>query len=170
MKRIVIGSTSVHKIDAVRQACEKLGIDAVVSGFKTASDQNEQPVGFDETYGGALVRALTVKENNKNSIAIGIESGIFRFRGVITRTLDIAVIVILTAEAREIITTTHGIVFPEKDVLIAEQRGFEKTTVGSVIAEHLGGDPTDPHATLTKGKITRMETLVDALVVALKQI
>jgi non-canonical (house-cleaning) NTP pyrophosphatase len=164
--KITLGSMSTHKLNAVRQACQELGLDAVVLGVKTQSGQNEQPVGFDETFGGALNRATSAMSQNPDSIAIGIESGIFHF-GV---TLDIAVIVVLTPDDRRIVTTSEGIEFPEEFVRIAEERGFETTTVGSVITERLGGDPTDPHSVLTKGKVTRTKTLVDALKTALHQL
>ncbi len=163
---ITLGSTSTHKLDAVHQACQKLGLGAVVSGVKTSSGQNEQPVGFDETFGGALTRASSAKSQTPDSIAVGIESGIFRF-GV---TLDIAVIVVLTPDGQQIVTTSEGIQFPEECVRLAEERGFKTTTVGSVITEQLGGDPTDPHSVLTKGKVTRTMTLVDALTTALQQL
>jgi hypothetical protein len=57
--KITLGSMSTHKLNAVRQACQELGLDAVVLGVKTQSGQNEQPVGFDETFGGALNRATS---------------------------------------------------------------------------------------------------------------
>ena len=164
---IIIGSTSTHKLDAVRQACQKLGLEAVVSGVKTSSGQNEQPVGFDETFGGALTRAMSAQSQKPDEIAIGIESGIFRF-GIMT--LDMAVIVVLTPDGQQIVTTSEGVQFPEECVKIAEERGFDTTTVGSIITEQLGGDPTDPHSALTKGKVTRTMTLVDALTIALKQL
>lgn len=166
---ITIGSTSIHKLNAVRQACLKLQIEAVVSGIKTSSGQNEQPVGFDETFRGALTRATFAKKNT-TSVAIGIESGIFRFNVDTPVTLDIAIVVALTNDGKRIITTSEGMYFPEEYVGIAEERGFETTTVGSVIAERLGGDPTDPYTTITKGKMTRTMTLVDALTTALRQL
>lgn len=166
---ITLGSTSTHKLDAVRQTCQKLGLRAVVSGAKTSSGQNDQPIGFDETFGGALTRATSAKSQNPDSIAIGIESGIFRF-GATPTTLDIAVIVVLTSDGRQIVTTSEGIQFPEECVQIAEERGFKTTTVGSIITEQLGGDPTDPHSVLTKGKVTRTMTLIGALVTALQQL
>jgi len=55
-------------------------------------------------------------------------------------------------------------------VRIAEKRGFKTTTVGSIITEQLGGDPTDPHSTLTSGKISRTMTLIDAVATALQQV
>jgi len=150
---ITLGSTSTHKLEAVRQACRKLGLEAIVSGVKTSSGQNEQPVGFDETFSGAFTRATSAKAQKPDGIAIGIESGIFRF-GATLITLDIAVIVLLTSNGRQIVTSSEGIQFPEKFVRIAEGRGFKTTTVGAVITEQFGDDPTDPHSTLgLKGSI-----------------
>ena len=163
---IVLGSTSTHKLDAVQQACKKLGLEATVTGAKTSSGQNEQPVGLKETFDGALTRAVSARSQNPDSVAIGIESGIFRF-GI---TLDIAIVVILTSDGRQIVTNSEGIQFPEEYVKTAEERGFKTTTVGSVITEQLGGDPTDPHSILTNGKVTRTMTLVNALMIALQQL
>lgn len=163
---ITLGSTSAHKIAAVKEACDQLGIKAIVTGVKTPTGQNEQPVGFDETYAGAYTRAVCAKALHVDSIAIGIESGIFRFGP----TLDIAVIVVLPKDGRRIITTSEGVKFPEGYVKIAEERGFATTTVGSVITEQLGGDPTDPHSVLTNGRVTRTMTLVSALTTALRQL
>ena len=100
-------------------------------------------------------------------IAIGIESGICKITD--EKTVDVALIVLLSKAGEEIVTSSTGIVFPQKYVEIARKKGFTNTTVGSVIAEELGGDGTDPHAILTDGKITRTETLIDALIPALEQ-
>ena len=168
---IVLGSTSQHKIEAVKQACQQLGLLASVVGVKAASRQNEQPVGLNETYQGAFNRAQGAQAQNPKAVAMGIEGGIFRTNNEkLPLTIDLAVIVVLTPDNRRIVTTTPGVVFPEDCLHIAQERGFATTTVGSVIAEKLGGDPTDPHFTLTKGAVSRTQTLVDGLVVALSQI
>jgi len=164
---IVLGSTSVHKLDAVRKACEKLGMKASVSGIKTTSGQNEQPFGFRETSSGALTRAMSVRAQNPNAISIGIESGIFLLDDFF---IDMAVIVLLTSDGYEIITISGGIELPDICVKIARERGFASTTVGSVIAEKFGGDSENPHSTLTIGKVSRAMILTDALVIALRQI
>lgn len=169
--KIVLGSTSQHKIEAVEQACQQLGLIASVVGVKAASGQNEQPVGLSETFEGALSRAQGAKAQNPDAVAIGIEGGIFRTNNEqLPLTIDLAVIVVLTPDNRRIVATTPGVVFPEDCVAIAKERGFATTTAGSVIAEKLGGDPTDPHSTLTKGAVSRAQTLVAGLVVALSQI
>ncbi len=166
----MVGSTSPHKLEAVREACRILGLSATVDGAKTLSGQSEQPVGFDETFRGAINRATSIKIRFPRSIAIGIESGIFRFLPEAPTTLDIAAIVLLTPDGREVLTTSEGVQFPEHCVKVAEDCGFLSTTVGSIVAESIGGDPTDPHATLTNGRVTRAMTLVNALKTALLQL
>jgi len=168
MRRFILGSTSVHKLEAVRSACVKLGIDAVVSAVGVDSGQNEQPVGFEETLEGALARASFAKSCGEgDSIYVGVESGIINLSR--SSTIDLAVIVVLAGD-RRIVTTSAGIEFPQECVSIAHQRGFKTTTVGSIIAEKLGGDATDPHFTLTKGMVSRKSTLVQALMLALSQL
>ncbi len=166
--KIVVGSTSFLKIAAVNEACTILGLDAEVTGVETNSGQNAQPFGLSETLDGARTRALKAMRGD-DSVVIGIENGVFR-PGSEPLILDIAVIVVITKESRTIITTSSGIQFGFAHFKIAEGYGFEKTTVGSVIAERLGGDPRDPHSTVTEGKVSRQSLLVDALVVALKQL
>lgn len=167
---VVVGSISSHKLDAVRKACERLGMKASVSGVKTSSGQNEQPIGFEKTFAGALTRAESARKQDADAVAVGIESGIFVFSGAETFFVDTAVIVVITLDNRQIVTTSAGIVLPKECVKIAESRGFKLTTVGSVIAEKFGGDPADPHSILTNGKVSRTMILTDPLVTALGQI
>jgi len=164
---IVLGSVSSHKLNAVIEACKRLGMKAAVSGIKTTSGQNEQPFGFKETFSGALTRAMSVRAQNPNAISIGIESGIFLLDDFF---IDMAVIALLTSDGYEIITISGGIELPDSCVKIARERGFASTTVGSVIAEKFGGDSENPHSTLTIGKVSRAMILTDALVIALRQI
>lgn len=171
--RVVLGSTSPHKLDAVRKACERLGMEASIFGVKTSSGQNAQPIGFEETFAGALTRAMSAsRAPYSDAIAVGIESGIFHFcrQNQKVVSFDIAVIVLITMDNRQIVTTSAGIVFPEECVKKAETQGFESTTVGAVIAKFFGSDPADPHSILTKGRVSRKTILTDALVVAFGQI
>ena len=166
--KIVLGTTSIHKLRAGETACGRIGIKKLIlETRKTSSGQKEQPAGFAETYVGALTRAVSAKDQLPQYNAIGIESGIFPMAGTF---LDIAIIVIMTSDGRHIVTTTPGFEFPSRYVNLALEAGFTRTTVGSIIAQELGGDATDPHATLSKGKITRTDLLIEGLVPALKQL
>lgn len=171
MCHMIVGSMSRHKLEAVRRACDRIGMmSVIVSGMRTDSGQNEQPVGFDETFDGALARARSVKDRYSDRVAIGIESGIFRIGEDDPITCDMAVIVVLTEPGVRLVTTSSALVIPERFVEMAESRGFGNTTVGSVIASELGGDSADPHSLLTGGRVSRAETLADALCVALRQV
>jgi non-canonical (house-cleaning) NTP pyrophosphatase len=167
--KIVLGSTNEHKLYAVRETCALSGLYAQMYGIPASSGVSAQPLGFEETHSGAMARALVARSEHGCDLAIGIESGVFRF-ALSPVTLDIAVIVLITGENKIIVTSSNGIQFPEDCVEEAYRRGFKTTTVGSVIAERHGGDPTDPQLTLTNGKISRISTLVDALKIAFEQL
>jgi len=171
MTNATLGSMSDIKMKALREAALKVSLKIFPQSVRATSGQNSQPVGFIETYYGALARAREARKHDPKGLAIGIENGIFRSgpneEGI---TLDIAIIVVLTEDGRKIVTSSAGIQFPQEYVSLAEMQGFKTTTVGSVIAEKLGGPSDDPHSTLTGGKVTREALLTDALVVALSQI
>lgn len=168
----IIGTNTYLKIQALREACEMRGFGDDIASVEVPSDQNEQPVGFNETYGGALTRATRAKECVKsNVVGVGIESGIFRSGDDdSSRTLDIAIVVLLLDKERQIVTSSVGIIFPEQYVLEAEKLGFKKTTVGSIITKKLNGDSQDPHFALTNGRLSRQKLLTDAIYAALIQI
>ncbi len=170
--KIAIGSVSDIKNRAVVAAVHRLEI--LYSCFvmiKADSGQNEQPENYAETYAGAKRRASIAKETDQNAVAIGIENGIFNLGSdEDPEYFDIAVIVILTKDNREITLTSAGLPIPKQFVQKAKALGFDKNTVASVIAREIGGDPNDPHTILTGGKVSRVQVLIDALVTALSQL
>jgi non-canonical (house-cleaning) NTP pyrophosphatase len=168
--RIVLGSISTQKLDALSIACERMGLKAELRGVNSPSGQNAQPVGFEETCAGAVTRALQAHTGHDGSVAIGIESGIFRYNGVTPVTVDLAVVVVIAPDGRQIVTTSTGVQLPEACVIAAQQRGFAATTVGAMVRELYGGNKADPHTTVTKSAISRKETLIVAIMAALKQL
>lgn len=166
--KIVIGSPSECKLQAVKEACLELGLDCEVTGFKVDSEQNEQPVGLSEITSGALTRAEKAHEKDFNAIAIGIESGIIRTGAPNFISIDLAIIVALF-EDDVLITTSNGMQFIEEFVEIAEERGFKNTTVGDVIAEYLGGNKNDPHSFVSKNTVSRKETIKNGVKIILSQ-
>ncbi len=170
--KIKVGSNNPDKIKAVQEACTILGITTIPFGVNIASQVNSQPLGFDEIYTGAFNRALGARSNNSDIVGIGIENGIIAMQrsGASIEYFDTAVIVIINEQGEEFVTTSPGIKFPTYYVDKARQAGFETTTAGSVIAKELGGSSSDPHSTITHGTVSRHQTLVTALVVALRQL
>ncbi|MBL7045313.1 MAG: DUF84 family protein [Parcubacteria group bacterium] len=167
---IYIGSTSDIKYKAVQNACNILEIEASINKVKLDyMGQNAQPVGFLNTSSGSSSRASRVKlkQNQPDAMFIGIENGVFKCGQCI---IDIAVITIFHPEKGRIMVTSQGIEFPYDCFNVAEERGFNTTTVGQVIAEKMGGSPDDPHSTVTGGKTSREELLTGALLTAFSQL
>lgn len=164
---LCLGSTSAHKLEALKEACLRIGLKTEIKTALVESDINMQPYGFEETYQGALNRAKHTQAENPKSLAIGLENGIIAIKD---KFVDVAVIVVLMPNNQEFVGTSVGIEFPKEAVETARVRGFHITTVGSVIAETMGGSGTDPHSTLTHGKVSRKEILVDAISAVLSRV
>jgi non-canonical (house-cleaning) NTP pyrophosphatase len=163
---IQLGSTSVHKLEALQEACRRVGITTEIIAGAAPSEINAQPYGAEETYRGALNRARNVRLKDPNAVAIGIESGSIPIG---EKFFDRAIVVLLTPDGKEFVGASMDVEFPRDAVLRAKDRGFETTTAGSVIAEKYGGSETDPHATLSGGKVSRKALIIDAIVDVLSQ-
>ena len=169
MMRAALGSTSKHKIAAVREAFLVLGMQVNVIAEKVSSGQNEQPIGLRATFDGAFCRTLMLSVRHADIPCIGIESGIVPItQGT---TIDLAVVIVrMPPDGRCYVATSSGIKTPQECFKEAERRGFSTTTVGAVLAERCGGDATDPITTLTNGTLTRVDVLATGISLALAQI
>ena len=172
---IRVGSLSEHKIGAVRDACEALGIDADVVGIAAKSGVNEQPLGAFETTYGAKVRANEAWRSSEGvpDIAIGIESGIIPLvdpqrDGIEEEYVDCAFVCLRAGEYR-ILTQSAGHMVDPQDVREARRRGFDKNTVSSVTRERTNCDATDSTPWYTGGMVSRKECLQHAVKIALAQ-
>lgn len=164
--KIVIASSSKEKIGALEAACERLKISTEIISCPAISGVNEQPYGLEETLKGAKTRADNARALHKDKTVIGIENGLIPCG---THFIDLAVLIVIKPNGETCVGTSAGISFPTAAVNVAKSRGFKKNTAGSVIAEMLGGKPSDPHQTLTGGVVSRKEILTDALVALLSR-
>ena len=165
---IVVGTTSTLELDAVKIACTQRRLEVEITGCKVNSGVSQQPTDFREVLMGAGNRAENAKKTYPDAdLWGGLENGLLRARCV---SLDVTVIVILKKDGSSVCALSPGITLPEPDVCETERRGFGETTVGSVIAERLHGDPTDPHTALTNGMTTRSEALIQGVLMALAQL
>ncbi len=79
MKKIIVGSQSPIKLEAVRETVLELGILVDVVGVNVSSGVNVQPYGYDEIMRGAQNRAavaLGVHGDQDTAATIGIENGV----------------------------------------------------------------------------------------------
>jgi adenine phosphoribosyltransferase len=167
---IAIGSKSAIKSAATREACLAVGIAATLVERAAPSGVPTQPVGREETARGARNRARAARDAVPGSWGVGIENGIVREDG---RWQDVAAVVIIAPDGRETVGWSDAVTFPDALVERARDIGFDRVTVGSLIAEQLGCPADDPHSALTEGRQTRADILThavaEAFVAALRQ-
>lgn len=157
---VSVGTTSRIKLSAVREALTELGLQSSVWGIPTPSGVPVQPV-EDEILRGARNRAQSAQKFAPGCWSLGIESGIWEGEDLWE---ERAMLVLLSPEGGESSIWTEPVVFPGGDVEEACRRGFDRTTVGAVMAERTGGDPNDPHLHCTGGRKGRKDYLREALV------
>jgi len=173
---IFVASTSKHKLEAVNNVANTLFPESKpkIEGRKTASEINEQPVGHEETVRGALNRLENLKKvigETRYDILVALENGIFPIK-IREREawFDLACVVVEDAEGNQSFAHSTGVEFDAQTVEEARKKGFETTTVGSLIAERTGADSTDPHSYLTNQIVSRREMLEQALKTAMGQL
>lgn len=175
--KILLGSTNEHKISAVKQVFKKLfpNENVQIKGIKADSEINEQPLGHEETIGGALNRLKNAKLLYEGDFdyAIAIENGLFpvSVKGK-KRFFDAAWVAVEDAKGRQTISLSSGLEFSEKAINKALTRdgGFKTTTVGLIIAQETNCDATDPQSFMTNGLVSRVDMLKQAIEIALGQL
>ncbi len=163
---LVLASTSRHKLEATRMALNRLRIQTNIFPVAVESGINLQPFGLEEITLGALNRARDAKNKMPGFPALAVENGIIK---VSSKFIDLAVCALVLPDEKVMLSTSGGIEIPKDAVKLAESQGFDKITVGKVISDKFGGLATDPHSTLTAGKISRKELIAEAISIVLSQ-
>lgn len=159
---IVVGSTSPHKLDAVRLACGRLEMAATIRGVRAVSTVPEQPFGLDQILYGARTRSLV---DDAADLVVGIESGIVSAGFTY---LDIAGVVMRRCGIIVGTALSPGVVFPNEFVQEA-MRTLPRRTIGQVMAETVGSDPSDGAAFVTGNRYSRVEQLSAGVIAAFAQ-
>lgn len=157
--RIIVGSKSALKIEAVKAAVRALALRAEVIGVEAASCAAPQPFGIEETQNGALARALAAQDDDHEAYAIGIENGLVPRGGT---TYDIACVDILTPSIELHRVRSRGVPVPP-ELVEASWASGQRKTAGALEAERSGCDPADPHRVWSGGKTDRATLLADAV-------
>jgi len=173
MPKIVIGSESKIKINAVRKAIKAVFENHKAFGIKGINVPSmvcQQPIGWEETYLGARNRAQqAIKLDPKATLSIGIENGIFlipnQMPGAEEFWIDQAFVVMFVKKSSKyFLASSAGLRVPTLLAKKVLQIGQNKTTIGRMI--HLTipeAPPDDPHSYLTKGKLAREDILAQTL-------
>ncbi len=79
---IAVGSVNRSKLDGVRKAFEMYYSNVEVVGNDVGSDLPPQPIGLNEVFKGALVRALrAIKLRSDAAYGVGVEAGLLCIEG-----------------------------------------------------------------------------------------
>lgn len=174
---ISVGVTSENrdKLKPSHAAFDELFDDTItVYGYKCQSFVNEQPENDRETIRGAnnrLEHFINTQGVSKCDYIVSYENGI-RHIPEIDQWFDFVWVIVHDCKTgKRSYAFGQGIQFPSKYVLEAKRLGFDKHTVGSVIANNnIGVNASDPHSFLTGGRVKRTDLLKQALLVALSQL
>jgi non-canonical (house-cleaning) NTP pyrophosphatase len=160
--KIIVSSTASQKIDAANLAFQNSLPNKIieVAGEKSISGINEQPNGRKEIILGCENRLSHTMMNPGADIYVSMESGI-ELRG--KKWHDLAYIILYFSNNRQAFSGfTDSVVFPTDCVEEAMRLGFDKHTVGSVMATKRPDiNKQDPHLSLT-GK-SRVIYLADGI-------
>ena len=171
--KVIVCSTADQKLTATKNAFESIlkPRNLVLSGEKAPSSINEQPEGKKEIEQGSDNRLFfTLKNLNDEStdIFVSMESGLEKKRG---KYYDYAHIRMYLARSRqEFCGETERCHFPTEYVEEARKRGFDKVTVGSVMAERIEGmDKQDPHAYFGKSRVLYLQETIEQILARAKE-
>lgn len=174
---ISVGVTSENrdKLKPTHAAFDELFDDTIaVYGYKCQSLVNEQPENNEETIRGAknrLEHFINTHGVSKYDYIVSYENGVTFFPEIDQWFDFVWVIVHECKTGKRIYAFGQGVRFPTRYVLEAKRLGFDKHTVGSVIASNnAGANASDPHSFLTGGRVKRTDLLKQALLVALSQL
>lgn len=163
MLRIVVGSGSAIKLEAVREAAASIGLEADITGLEAPSGIPPQPYGRSQTIEGAMNRAYAARESAPTAYAVGIENGLVPNGHWIG---DVAYVVVIAPSGQKFLRRSTALSIPEDLADEAAASGYQMT-IGAILAARTGGDPADPHAALTNGQSCRKDFLAKAVYAAL---
>jgi len=106
-----VGSMNEVKIEAVRICFEKFfgGVDIVPVSVEVPP----QPIGFEETLRGAVIRALKALDGADADLGVGIEAGLIRIPHTITGYADQHICAIIDADEGVTLGFSMTLEFPE---------------------------------------------------------
>lgn len=127
----------------------------------------QKGMGIDQTTAHAVMWASRLAESFPTSFCISIIDGIGQ---TCERFFDFSSIAILMPDSSLILTQSPWFEIPSDIVQDLKDIGINRTYWGTIAASLHGGDSNDPHRIITRGKLSRVETLAAGVRAAIVQI
>lgn len=157
---VYMSTESELKHAAVASAMERVGIAVRVDGKKVASGVDEQPMTMDETYQGAMNRHRALRA--LGAVAdyyITVESGMDQPHET-AGTYGCNVVVVEPADGEQHVGFALDVEFPRE---VLDKVPSEYADFGTWAKEVHGAAEKDPYPYLTNGRLTRRETIENAV-------
>lgn len=135
MKTIVVGSENPVKLEAVRQAFERVWPDEEwqVEGVAAQSGVSDQPMSDEESIKGATNRAQQALKQTSAEYGVGLEGGLQEIEG---RWFDCGWIVVVDKASNKGIGSTMRIMVPRK-MMDMIRAGYELSDVDDTFLKRL---------------------------------
>jgi non-canonical (house-cleaning) NTP pyrophosphatase len=162
MKKVWVFSSDSVQETAVKTAIAELGLDLTVYGFKGGWGETKQLFGYDQIYRCGFFHVFDAWQNTDDSeivAMIGIASGIIS-QG--DQYYEISGLQMMGAKRGTLAGWTKPVNLEKQDVLITYRLGFDRVSLGEVLAEKYQCDKNEYYSFLTDGKHTRGELLKKA--------
>ncbi|MEM4021277.1 MAG: inosine/xanthosine triphosphatase [Nitrososphaerota archaeon] len=165
--RVGVGSMNEVKIEAVKMCFEKFF--GVVEVAPVSVDVPPQPIGFEETLRGAVIRAWEALRKADADLGVGIEAGLMRILHSITGYVDQHVCAIIDSDERVTLGFSMTLEFP---VIVVERiLGGRAREAEEVMEEISGireiGRKGGAVGYLTRDRVRRIDLCAQAIVSAL---
>ncbi len=162
---IAVGSTNKTKIDPVREVFSKHWKNIVVRGVKVDSGVDDQPMGDEEMYRGALNRARKALNSlPKAKFGVGIEGGLHkRSYGW----FEHSIVVIVDRQGKIGVGTSGGLVLPDKVIIRIHKGENLEEVIDHLFGTKKIGEGIGMFGIMTKGVVTRTSGVAHGVAFAL---
>lgn len=157
---VFMSTTSSLKHTALATAMERAGMMVRVDGAKVESRVNEQPMTFDETYEGAMNRHRALKELGIAAAYYAtVESGLHQVhkdQGV----YGCSVVIVEPADGEARVGFALDVEFPQ---VMLDKVPAVYPDLGVLVQQEYDATEKDPFPYFTNGRLTRQETIENAV-------
>lgn len=162
--KVAVGSKNPVKVNATKQAFEKVFGKCEVIGVEVSSGVSDMPIGLREITKGAKIRAKNALKKLKADFGVGLEGG---FENTYLGTFMAGVVAVIRKDGTWGLAKRGGILMPEKIVKEVE-KGIELGTVMDKLLDRKNVKQQEgTTGYLTKNVLDRTKEFEDATVMAL---
>ncbi|MFQ5940284.1 MAG: inosine/xanthosine triphosphatase [Nitrososphaerales archaeon] len=164
---IAVGTSNMIKVEAVKEAFNHFYSNVLVINI-SISNLPPQPITLNGTVNGAITRARTALQKNKDTeLGVGIEAGLMEIPGINTY-LNIQFAAIIDRDEKITIGSSSGFQLPNEvtKMILAERIEVDRAIEFLYGIKDIG-EKRGIIDLMTKGAVSRKELITNALIMAI---